>query len=53
MFTIFTQRNTLIAMSSITCLTLTACASNPAEQVKSQASHDCQSIDCPSPHVDE
>ena len=37
MFTIFTQRNTLIAMSSITCLTLTACASNPAEQVKSQA----------------
>jgi hypothetical protein len=37
MFTIFTQRNTLIAMSSITCLTLTACASNPTEQVKSQA----------------
>jgi len=37
MFTIFTQRNTVIAMSSITCLTLTACASNPAEQVKSQA----------------
>ena len=37
MFTIFTQRNTLIAMSSIACLTLTACASNPAEQVKSQA----------------
>ena len=37
MFTIFTQRNTLIAMSSITCLMLTACASNPAEQVKSQA----------------
>jgi len=37
MLTIFTQRNTLIAMSSITCLTLTACASNPTEQVKSQA----------------
>lgn len=37
MLTIFTQRNTLIAMSSIACLTLTACASNPTEQVKSQA----------------
>ena len=37
MLTIFTQRNTVIAMSSIACLTLTACASNPTEQVKSQA----------------
>jgi len=37
MFTIFTQRNTVMAMSSIACLTLTACASNPTEQVKSQA----------------
>lgn len=37
MLTIFTQRNTLIAISSIACLTLTACASNPTEQVKSQA----------------
>jgi hypothetical protein len=37
MLTIFTQRNTLIALSSLACLTLTACASNPTEQVKSQA----------------
>jgi hypothetical protein len=37
MLTIFTQRNTLTALSSIACLTLTACASNPTEQVKSQA----------------
>ena len=37
MLTIFTQRNTVMAMSSIACLTLTACASNPTEQVKSQA----------------
>jgi hypothetical protein len=37
MFTIFTQRNTVMAISSIACLTLTACASNPTEQVKSQA----------------
>ena len=37
MLTIFTQRNTLIALSSLTCLTLAACASNPTEQVKSQA----------------
>jgi len=37
MLTIFTQRNTLTALSSITCLTLAACASNPTEQVKSQA----------------
>jgi hypothetical protein len=37
MFTIFTQRNTLTAISSATCLVLAACASNPTEQVKSQA----------------
>jgi len=37
MFTIFTQRNTLAAISSATCLALAACASNPSEQVKSQA----------------
>ena len=37
MFTIFTQRNTLTAISSATCLALAACASNPTEQVKSQA----------------
>jgi len=37
MFTIFTQRNTLAAISSATCLALAACASNPTEQVKSQA----------------
>jgi hypothetical protein len=37
MFTIFTQRNTLAAISSTTCLALAACASNPTEQVKSQA----------------
>jgi hypothetical protein len=35
--TIFKYHNTLITISSITCLTLTACASNPTEQVKSQA----------------
>ena len=37
MLTIFTQRNTLTALSSLACLTLAACASNPTEQVKSQA----------------
>lgn len=37
MFTIFTQRNTLSAFSSAACLALVACASNPTEQVKSQA----------------
>ena len=37
MCTIFTQRNTLTAISSAACLALAACASNPTEQVKSQA----------------
>ena len=37
MLTIFTQRNTLTALSSAACLALAACASNPTEQVKSQA----------------
>jgi hypothetical protein len=37
MLTIFTRRNTLTALSSATCLALAACASNPTEQVKSQA----------------
>jgi hypothetical protein len=35
--TIFKNHNTLITISSIMCLTLTACASNTTEQVKSQA----------------
>jgi hypothetical protein len=37
MLTIFTRRNTLTALSSAACLALAACASNPTEQVKSQA----------------
>jgi hypothetical protein len=37
MLTIFTQRNTMTALSSAACLALAACASNPTEQVKSQA----------------
>jgi len=37
MLTIFTQRNTLTALSSAACLALAACTSNPTEQVKSQA----------------